>query len=88
MIGTILPFKCEETEWFDVAENLRLEINKWIREQKHSDGIIDFDLAIRDEKTPDKMDDGCHLGDGIHPNDQGGKRMADVVPLELLIEEE
>ncbi|NLL73491.1 MAG: hypothetical protein GX237_08180 [Clostridiales bacterium] len=88
MLGTILPFKYEETEWFTEAENLRLEINKWIREQKHSDGVIDFDLAIRDENTPEKMDDGCHLGDGIHPNDQGGKRMADVVPLELFIEEE
>lgn len=88
MIGTILPFKSEETDWFTVAESLRQEINVWIREQKDSDGIIDFDLAIRNKNTPDKMDDSCHLGDGIHPNDEGGRRMANVVPLELLIKEE
>lgn len=84
MIGTILPFKKEELEWFDIVENLRQEVNRWIREQNLSDGIVDFDLAIRDENEPDKMRDNCHLGDGIHPNGEGGRRMAEAVPIELL----
>jgi lysophospholipase L1-like esterase len=85
LIGTVLPFRKEEVEWFYKAENLRQEANRWIREQKEADGVIDFDLAIRDIYTPEKIDDSCHLGDGIHPNEVGGRRMAIALPLETLI---
>lgn len=88
LIGTVLPFKKDEVEWFDKAESLRQEANRWIREQKNSDAVIDFDLAIRDEYIPEKMDDSCHLGDGIHPNEEGGRRMANALPLEMLMEGE
>lgn len=88
LIGTVLPFKKEELEWFDTVESLRQEVNQWIREQKLSNGIVDFDLAIRDKNSPNKMDDSCHLGDGIHPNEEGGRRMADLVPIKWLMEEE
>lgn len=84
MIGTVIPFKKEETEWFDIVETLRQEANQWIREQKNSDGFVDFDLAIRDMDEPEKMYDSCHLGDGIHPNEEGGKRMADALSVEWL----
>ena len=88
IIGTVLPFKKEELEWFDKVETLRQEVNHWIREQKLSDGIVDFDLAIRDKNSPNKMDDSCHLGDGIHPNEEGGRRMASEFPIIWLMEEE
>ncbi len=86
LIGTVLPFKKDELKWFDKAESLRQEANRWIREQKEADGIVDFDLAIRDTYTTEIMDDSCHLGDGIHPNEEGGLRMAKAVPLELIME--
>ncbi len=88
LIGTVLPFKNEELEWFDTVETLRQDVNQWIREQDLSDGIVDFDLAIRDDKYPDKMYDSCHLGDGVHPNEEGGIRMAAVVPVEWIMEED
>lgn len=87
-LGTILPFKMEEADWFDRAEELRIAINQWIREQKIADGVIDFDMAIRDKNMTDRMDDSCHLGDGLHPNEEGGRRMAGAVPLSLIIQGE
>lgn len=85
-IGTVIPFKKDELEWFDIVEKLRQEVNKWIREQKEADGVIDFDLAVRDSLDHEKMDDSCHLGDGIHPNAEGGRRMANAIPLNRLME--
>ena len=87
LLGTVLPFKKEVLEWFDSVESLRQEVNKWIREQNLSDGIVDFDLAVRDESCHDIMDDSTHLGDGIHPNAEGGRRMAAAVPIEWMMEE-
>jgi lysophospholipase L1-like esterase len=86
LIGTVIPFKKDKLEWFDEVEELRQEVNRWIREQIESDGVIDFDLAIRDRLDHEKIDDSCHLGDGIHPNTEGGIRMANVVPLDKLME--
>lgn len=80
-IGTVIPFKKDKLDWFDEVESLRQEVNKWIREQDYSDGFIDFDLAVRDINDPEKMQDSCHIGDGIHPNDEGGRKMASAVPL-------
>jgi len=87
-IGTVIPFKKDKLEWFDEVESLRNEANEWIRKQKEADGYIDFDLAVRDADDPEKIDDTCHIGDGIHPNEEGGKRMAYAVPLELLLKED
>jgi lysophospholipase L1-like esterase len=82
MIGTITPIKYEETDWYATTESLRQSANEWIRSQKLSDGIIDFDLATRKSEDPEYMLENCHLGDGLHPNALGGKKMAEAVPLE------
>lgn len=82
MIGTIIPFKWGEADWFSEVEDLRLQANQWIRSQKLSDGVIDFDLATRQTGNPEYMLDDCHIGDGLHPNHEGGRRMAEAVPLE------
>lgn len=85
LIGTVIPFKKDELGWFETVESLRNDVNKWIREQKISDGIVDFDMAVRDPHDPEKMMDNCHIGDGIHPNHEGGKKMAAAVPLESFV---
>jgi len=82
MIGTIPPFRHEGTDWFAPAEELRQKANKWIRKQRITDGIIDFDIATRKADAPEYMLDDCHLGDGLHPNTEGGKKMSDAVPIE------
>ena len=81
-IGTITPFKHKDMDWYVYSEDLRKQANEWIRKQHYSDGIIDFDLAIRKPEDPDYMLDDCHLGDGLHPNSIGGKKMADTVKIE------
>lgn len=78
-IGTIMPFKNEENIWYKEAETLRREINIWIRQQIDSDGIIDFDFAVRDSLNPQYMCEDYHLGDGLHPNAAGGEKMAQAV---------
>ena len=82
LIGTITPFRQEETDWFSTSEGLRQSANEWIRNQDLSDGFIDFDIATRKEDEPEYMLGDCHMGDGLHPNAEGGKKMADAVPME------
>ncbi|CDZ23537.1 hypothetical protein CCDG5_0398 [[Clostridium] cellulosi] len=84
-LGTIMPFRHEENDWFEKAEKLRLEANHFIRTQKVADGVIDFDSAVRDEENPQYIKDGLHLGDGLHPNTPGGIKMADAIPVEWFI---
>ncbi|MBP1756986.1 MAG: hypothetical protein H6Q59_3384, partial [Firmicutes bacterium] len=79
------PIRSEETDWFITTEKLRQSANDWIRNQRLSDGMIDFDLATRRESDPEYMLEDCHLGDGLHPNTSGGKRMADAVPIEWFL---
>lgn len=84
-LGTVMPFRYGENDWFEKAEKLRLEANSFIKNQKEADGVVDFDAAVRDEKNPQYFKDGYHLGDGLHPNTLGGIKMADAVPVDWFI---
>lgn len=75
-ISTIMPFGVENEPFREPAEKIRCETNKIIRESKIADGIIDLDMLIRDPVNPDFMRNNTHLGDGVHPNEQGGKEIA------------
>ena len=81
-LGTITPFGNKDINWFVPSEDLRKQANKWIHEQHFVDGIIDFDREVRKPEDPDYMMDGCHLGDGLHPNSAGGRKMAQAVNIE------
>ncbi|MCQ4079289.1 SGNH/GDSL hydrolase family protein [Streptomyces sp. RB6PN25] len=66
------------------AESLRQSVNQWIRTSGAFDGVIDFDLAMRDPANPAALDPAYDSGDHIHPNDAGMKAMADAIDLGLL----
>jgi len=83
-LGTVTPFRHEDTTWYGPSEDLRKQANEWIRSQRLSDGIIDFDAAVRKPEDPDCMQDDCHLGDGLHPNSTGGKKMAEAIKIEWI----
>lgn len=83
-LGTIMPFFNEEFTWMTEGEATRIAYNSWVRQQKITDGIIDFDKAIRDKDDEHYMNNKTHIGDGLHPNVEGGKVMADLVKLEYL----
>lgn len=78
-LGTVMPFCNDDMEWLPESEKVRNEYNTWIREQELADGTIDFDKVIRDEEQNKYMKKGTHIGDGLHPNYEGGIRMAKEV---------
>jgi lysophospholipase L1-like esterase len=47
-VGTLTPFGNAP----DAREAIRLAVNDWIRTTPETDGVVDFDLAIRDPANP------------------------------------
>jgi lysophospholipase L1-like esterase len=79
-LGTLMPDKGLTMYYTDAGETERQAVNQWIRSNKLSDGVIDFDKAVRDPADPQRllpMFDHDH----IHPNDAGHQAMADAVDL-------
>ena len=56
----------------------------WIRTQHLTDGIIDFDAALRDPTDPAVLNPRYSGPDHLHPNLLGYQVMADTVSLSLL----
>jgi lysophospholipase L1-like esterase len=61
----------------------RQKVNDWIRTGGVFDGVIDFDVKLRDEKDPSRLAAVADGGDHLHPNAMGYKLMADAVDLAL-----
>ncbi|MDN7676214.1 SGNH/GDSL hydrolase family protein [Burkholderia oklahomensis] len=66
-------------------ETIRRQVNEWIRTSGAFDGVVDFDVALRDPAKPSELQRRYNSGDGIHPSDAGYAAMADAVPLERLV---
>ena len=65
-------------------EKTRQAVNKWIRESKEYDGVIDFDALARDPQRPSHIQAAFDSGDHLHPGDSGYKAMADAIDLKML----
>src|ERR1700736_81795 len=65
-------------------EKTRQAVNKWIRESKEYDGVIDFDALARDPQRPSPIQAAFDSGDHLHPGDSGYKAMADSIDLKML----
>ena len=85
--GTITPCGNGDYpgEWLSKFEEVRNEVNRWIRKGDFIDGFFDFDREIADPEKPGFMLAPCHIGDGLHPNSQGGRKMADCVDIRTVI---
>ncbi len=77
--GTIIPSYGDAT-----ANTLRTAVNHWIRTQHLSNGIIDFDAAVRDPGDPSRIDPIYDGSDHLHFNLAGYRAMARAVNLKLL----
>jgi lysophospholipase L1-like esterase len=66
------------------ATSVRDQVNQWIRTQAFSDGIVDFDAAVRDPADPNMIDPAYNGGDDIHFNLAGYRALAGAVKLEAL----
>ena len=65
------------------GEQMRQQVNQWIRSSGSFDAVIDFDLATRDPDRPTRLRPEFDSGDHIHPNDAGNRAMAEAVDLKL-----
>lgn len=66
-MGTLLPIFGWRT-YATFRDDLRNEVNAWIRSTKEIDGCIDFDLALRGEDNPSAFREGFDSGDHLHPS--------------------
>ena len=61
------------------AEALRCQYNALLRAEGQADLVVDLDALMADPDDPHRMRADLHIGDGVHPNWQGGKIMAEAV---------
>lgn len=78
--GTIMPFE-GAMYYSPEREATRQTVNAWIRSSGAFDGVIDFDLAMRDPAAPRKLRAEYDSGDHLHPNDRGYQAMGDSIDL-------
>lgn len=81
--ATLLPYKGYET-WNQEMEGVRQQVNDWIRNNEVFDDYFDFAEILRDETDHEKMPDGTHRGDWLHPNAQGGMKLAQNIVKERI----
>jgi lysophospholipase L1-like esterase len=65
------------------GEQVREDINRWIRESGTFDAVIDFDKITQNAQDPTHFDPKCDSGDHLHPGDDGYKAMGDSIDLNL-----
>lgn len=82
-LGTLLPIWGWRT-YAPFREELRHDVNEWMRHTKDADGCIDFDAALRDPANPLAFKEGFDSGDHLHPSSTAYQEMARCVPRELL----
>jgi len=82
VLCTLTPVK---GSWYfnPETEAERQTINRWILNQRESDGAVDFDAAIRDPADPARIRPEMQSGDWLHPNDLGYRTMAEAIDLKL-----
>jgi lysophospholipase L1-like esterase len=79
---TIMPF--EGSHYYDQhGEQMRQEVNQWIRTAGNFDAVVDFDAALRDPLHPNRVTPRWQRGDQLHPNDDGYAAMAEAIDLKL-----
>ncbi len=84
--ATLTPFGNETymaDAWNPQREEVRLAVNRWIRDGGAFDAVADFDQALRDPERPTQMRSADDCGDGLHPSDQGYNKMGDAIDLAL-----
>ena len=78
LIATLTPM---QGAFYDSrrARVTRTQVNAWIRTQRVFDGVVDFDLAVRDPVDGQRLHPAYDSGDHLHPNARGFAAMAQAV---------
>lgn len=83
LVATIVP--CEgEARCTPAADAQRVAVNEWIRGDEDFDGVLDFDVVLRDPDRPARLLPVYDSGDHLHPNEAGLAALAESVDLKLL----
>jgi len=91
VIGTTIP-PCEhalfreplfEGFYTQQKEDVRQEVNAWIRNSREFDGVIDFDAAVRDPNHPTQLLPAYDSGDHLHVNDAGNVAQGNAIDVRL-----
>jgi lysophospholipase L1-like esterase len=61
----------------------RTAVNEWIRGSGHFDGLVDFDVAVRDPERPTRLRPSFAAPDRLHVNDAGNVAQGDAISLSL-----
>ncbi len=84
VFATITP----RVSYTPLQNQTRSQVNRWLLRHGdcsgHCDGVVDFDSAVAWSLDPNAIDPALDSGDTIHPNAEGYRRIADVIPLTLL----
>jgi lysophospholipase L1-like esterase len=65
------------------GEQIREDVNNWIRSSGVFDAVIDFDQITRDPANPTHFNPAYDSGDHLHPRDEGYKAMGEAIDLKL-----
>jgi lysophospholipase L1-like esterase len=79
-----LPVDIDVMHGTPAARGSRDAVNAWIREQRLSDGVVDFDACLEDPDNPGYLATEYNSGDNLHPSPAGYAAMADCVDLDLI----
>lgn len=80
-LATLTPFK-GYVYFSDSGEQMRQEVNAWIRANTEASGVFDFDAAVRDPADPSRIFAPYRDADHLHLNDLGYLRLAESVDLD------
>jgi len=91
MAGTIAPTERAlegtplEGHYSPDKDKVRQAVNRWIRESRVFDAVVDFDALLRDPARPSRLKAAMDSGDHLHPGDAGYKAMAAAIDLDALL---
>jgi lysophospholipase L1-like esterase len=83
--ATLTPFGSSPVPGVFTPENeaKRQAVNRWIRTGGAFDGVIDFEAAVRDPASPQRLL-AQYDADGVHLTDAGYQAMANAINLSML----
>jgi len=80
--ATLTPFEGTRGGYYTPQkDDVRIEVNEWIRTSGAFDGVIDFDRIVQDPASPRRMLADYDSGDQLHPGDAGYAHMAESIDL-------
>lgn len=80
--ATLTPYK-GAGYFSDKGEQIRTDVNNWIRTSGTFDAVIDFDKITGDPQNQPQFNPPYDSGDHLHPSDAGYKAMGEGIDLKI-----